>query len=113
MKIAERKVNGVTVVDVSGRLIATEAQGRLKDKVSSLIFQGEKNIVLNLGELSYVDSSGLGEMVACHGAALKAGGAVKLANTGKKIQDLLVLTRLLTVFETHDSEAAAVASFSN
>jgi anti-sigma B factor antagonist len=112
MDISERKVNGITVVDVSGRMVAAENPGRLKDKVSSLLFQGEKRIVLNLGNVNYVDSSGLGELVACHGTATRGGGEVKLANAGKKINDLLVMTRLVTVFDAHDSEDAAIKSFS-
>ena len=112
MEIAERKVGGVTIVDISGKIVASETSGRLKDKVSSLIFQGEKRIVLNLANVSYVDSSGLGEMVACHGSAVRNGGEVKLANAGKKINDLLVMTKLLTVFDAHDTEDAAVRSFS-
>jgi anti-sigma B factor antagonist len=111
MDISERKVSGITIVDVSGRLVASENPGRLKDKVSSLIFQGEKRIVLNLGSVSYVDSSGLGEMVACHGTAVRGGGEVKIANAGKKINDLLIMTKLLTVFDAHDSEEAAIKSF--
>ncbi len=112
MDISERKVAGITIVDISGKMVASENLGRLKDKVTSLMFQGEKQIVLNLANVSYVDSSGLGEMVACHGSALRAGGVVKLANTGKKIKDLLVMTRLYTVFDAHDSEAEAIESFS-
>jgi anti-sigma B factor antagonist len=111
MQIAERKVGGITIVDVTGRIVANDSPGRLKDKVTSLIFQGEKQIVLNLANVNYVDSSGLGEMVACHGTAVRGGGVVKLANTGKRIQDLLVMTKLLTVFESHDSEDAAIKSF--
>lgn len=112
MEISERKVGDVTIVDVSGKMVASENPGRLKDKVTSLVFSGNKKIVLNLGNVSYVDSSGLGEMVACHGSAVRGGGEVKLANTGKKIKDLLVMTKLLTVFDSHDSEEEAVKSFS-
>ena len=111
MEIAERKVGDVTVVDVTGKMVASENPGRLKDKVTSLIFSGQKHIVINLGNVTYVDSSGLGEMVACHGSAVRGGGEVKLANTGKKIKDLLVMTKLLTVFDAHDSEEAAIKSF--
>ena len=111
MDISERKVGGITVIDVAGKLVASDNLGRLKDKVTSLVFQGEKQIVLNLANVGYVDSSGLGEMVACHGSALRAGGEIKLANTGKKIKDLLVITRLNTVFDSHESEADAIASF--
>ena len=112
MDITERKVAGITVVDVSGKLVASDNPGRLKDKISSLIFQGEKRIVLNLANVSYVDSYGLGEMVACHGSAVRNGGEVKLASMGKKINDLLVMTKLLTVFDAHDTEEAAIKSFS-
>jgi anti-sigma B factor antagonist len=112
MTVSERKIGGVTVVDVSGKMVATDNPGRLKDKITSLVFQGEKQIVLNLANVSYVDSSGLGEMVACHSSASKGGAELKLANTGNKIKDLLVMTRLLTVFDAHDNEDAAIKSFS-
>jgi anti-sigma B factor antagonist len=111
MDIAERKVSGITIVDVSGRMVAGDSLGQLKDKVSSLMFQGEKRIILNLGNVTYVDSSGLGELVACHGSAVRNGGEVKIANAGKKISDLLVMTKLLTVFDAHDSEDTAIKSF--
>lgn len=111
MEISERKVGSVTVVDLSGRMLVSDNPGRLKDKVTSLIFQGDKQIVLNLGNLTYMDSSGLGEMVACHGTATRGGGEVKLANAGKRIQDLLVMTKLLTVFDAHDSEEEAIKAF--
>jgi anti-sigma B factor antagonist len=113
MDISERKVGDVTIVDISGKLVATDNPGRLKDKVTSLVFQGEKRIVLNLANVSYVDSSGLGEMVACHGSAVRNGGEVKLANAAKRINDLLVMTKLLTVFDAHDSEDAAIKAFSD
>ena len=111
MQISERKVGEITIIDVSGKFAAGEGSGRLKDKVTSLVFQGEKKIILNVSNLSYVDSAGLGEMVASHSAASKAGGTLKLANIGKRLQDLLIMTKLLAVFESHDSEEAAVASF--
>jgi anti-sigma B factor antagonist len=111
MTVSERKVNGITVVDVSGRMVSTDNPGRLKDKITSLVFQGEKQIVVNLANVNYVDSAGLGEMVACHGSAIKAGAEVKLANAGNRIRDLLVTTRLVTIFDAHDSEDAAIKSF--
>lgn len=111
MTVVERKVGDVTIVDVTGKMVSTDNPGRLKDKVTSLIFQGDKRLVLNLGNVSYVDSSGLGEIVACHGSATKGGAEIKLANAGKKIKDLLVMTRLLTIFDTHDTEDEAVKSF--
>jgi anti-sigma B factor antagonist len=111
MTVTERKVGGVTIVDVAGKMVATEHPGRLKDKISSLIFQGEKQIILNLGNVNYVDSSGLGEIVACHGSALKSGAEIKISNAANKIKDLLVMTRLLTVFDAHDTEDAAIKAF--
>jgi len=111
MEISQRKVGDVTVVDVSGRLVASEDPGRLKDKITSLIFQGEKRIVLNLADVSYVDSAGLGEIIASHGSAKRSGGEVKLASAGKRIKDLLIMTKLLTVFDSHDTEDSAIQSF--
>jgi anti-sigma B factor antagonist len=112
MTVSERKVGGVTVVDVSGRMVSTDNPGRLKDKITSLVFQGDTQIVLNLGNVTYVDSAGLGEIVACHSSALKGGAEVKIANAANKIKDLLVMTRLVTIFDSHDTEDAAVKSFS-
>jgi anti-sigma B factor antagonist len=111
MTVTERKVGNVTIVDVAGRMVSTDNPGRLKDKISSLVFQGEKQIILNLGNVNYVDSSGLGEIVACHGSAIKAGSVIKIANAANKIKDLLVMTRLLTVFDAHDTEEGALKAF--
>ena len=111
MTVTERKVGDVVVVDVAGKMVAADNAGRLKDKITSLLFQGEKKIIINLGEVGYVDSSGLGEMVACYGSATREGATLKLANAGKKITDLLVMTRLVTIFDSHDSEDAAIQSF--
>lgn len=110
MTITERQVGAVAVLDIEGRL-TSDHSGRLKDKVASLLFQDRKGIVLNLAGLNYVDSAGLGEMVACHSTTSKQGGRIKLANLGKRIEDLLVMTRLLTVFDVYDSEEEALASF--
>jgi anti-sigma B factor antagonist len=112
MEMSRRDLGNVTVLDLSGRLTSTDGSGRLKEKVTSLIFEGHKNIVLNLANLSYVDSSGLGEMVACHSTAAKAGASVKLANTTGKMKDLLAITKLVTVFDSHETEAQAISSFS-
>ena len=112
MEISERKVGDIIIVDIVGKMVASEDPGRLKDKVTSLVFQGNKKVILNLANVSYMDSSGLGEMVACHGSAVRGGGEVKLANTGKKIKDLLIMTKLLTVFDSHDNEQDAIQSFS-
>jgi anti-sigma B factor antagonist len=111
MRIAERRLRDVTVLDVSGKLTVTDNPGHVKDKVTSLVYQGQKQIVLNLADVSYVDSSGLGELVACYLSAARGGSTIKLANAGGRMQDLLVLTKLLTIFESHTSEAAAIDSF--
>lgn len=112
MRIGERRIGDVTILDVAGKMTVNDGPGRVKDKVSSLVFQGQKRIVLNLADVTYVDSSGLGELVACHLSAVKAGSVIKLANMGSRMQDLLVLTKLLTLFEAHTSEASAIESFS-
>jgi anti-sigma B factor antagonist len=111
MRISERHVGDVTVLDLVGKLTLTDGPGRVKDKVTSLVYQGHRQIVLNLAEITYVDSSGLGELVACHLTAERSAGCIKLANAGYRMQDLLVLTKLLTIFESHRSEAAAIESF--
>ena len=111
MNVTERKVGDVMIVDITGRMVATDNAGRLKDKITSLLFQGEKKIIINLAEVAYVDSSGLGEMVACYGSATRRGAKMKLANAGNRIQDLLITTRLVTIFDSHDSEESAIKSF--
>ncbi|HQZ38619.1 MAG TPA: STAS domain-containing protein [Vicinamibacterales bacterium] len=111
MELSRRDVGPVTVLDLLGRLTSTDSSGRLKEKVASLVFDDRKQIVLNLQNLAYMDSAGLGEMVACYSTATKSGGKVRLANTTGKIKELLTITKLLTVFDAYDSEAEAVASF--
>jgi anti-sigma B factor antagonist len=112
MDISERTSDNVTIVDLSGRLILGEPTQRLHDKVNSLIQQGRKNIVLNLRDVASVDSGGLGELVRTLTTMRKNGGTLKVANLPKRIEDLLVMTRLVTVFDTFDNEQAALASFS-
>lgn len=109
MTLEERQVGSVTVLDLAGQLTLDHA-ALLKDKVNSLVSQDRTNIVLNLARLTYMDSAGLGQMVGCHNATRGKGG-VKLANLGKRLNDLLVMTRLITVFDVYDSEDEAVASF--
>lgn len=111
MKIEERTVGPVVVLDMAGRLVAGESQGRLKDKINSLTMQGRLQILLNLGDVSYIDSTGLGELVSSYSTVSRHGGRIKLLNLTKKVQDLLAICRLSTVFETFDSEADAVSSF--
>lgn len=111
MRISERRTEEVVVVDLSGKLTLVDAPGLVKDKINSLVYQGHKQIVLNLADVTYVDSSGLGELVACHLTAERGGASIKLANAGYRMQDLLVLTKLLTIFDSYKSEAEAVESF--
>jgi anti-sigma B factor antagonist len=113
MQISERTVGDVVIVDVSGKItLGDGGDAILKDKMRSLIQQNQKKVLLNLGEVSYVDSAGLGEIVQAYAAVTKSGGALKLMNTTKRIKDLLSITKLLTVFDTYDSEAEAITSFS-
>ena len=111
MQIAERESGAVTVLDLSGRITMGEDGNLLKDKLQSLLHQGKKNILFNLAQVSYVDSAGLGAIVSAYTTVTREGGALKLANVTKKLQDLLSITKLLTVFETFDSEAEAVRSY--
>jgi anti-sigma B factor antagonist len=111
MRIGERLIGGVAVVDLAGKLTLTDGPGLVKDVVTSLVFRGHRQIVLNLAGVGYIDSSGLGELVACHLTAARAGGAIKLANAGPRVLDLLILTKLLTIFEAHPSEESAIMSF--
>ena len=112
MTITERSVGGVMVLDVKGKITLGEGDELLKDKVNSLVNQGQKKIVLNLAEVPYIDSAGLGEIVRTYTTVSRQGGSLKLLGLTKRITDLLSITKLLTVFETFDSENDAVKSFS-
>jgi anti-sigma B factor antagonist len=111
MTIQERVVGSVTVLDCNGRLVLGDGDTLLKDKVHSLMFQGRKQILLNMGGVSYVDSSGLGALVATSMTARNNGGHIKLLNITTRLHDLLSIAKLLTVFDTFDNEADAVRSF--
>ena len=109
MTIQERVVGSVTVLDLSGKLVLGDGDMLLKDKVHSLVFQGRKQIVLNMSAVSYVDSSGLGALVATSVTAKNNGSQIKLVGLTKRIQDLLSIAKLLTVFESYDTEADAIS----
>ena len=112
MHISERTVGDVVIVDVSGKVtLGDGGDVVLKDKMQSLVQQGRKKVLLNLAEVSYVDSAGLGEIVQSYATVTKNGGKLKLLNVTKRIKDLLSITKLLTVFECHDNEAEALKSF--
>jgi anti-sigma B factor antagonist len=112
MQIDQRAVGDVMVLDLKGRITMGEGDELLKDKVNSLVNQGHKKIVLNLADVPYIDSAGLGEIVRTYTTVSRQGGSLKLLNLTKRITDLLSITKLLTVFETFDSENEAVRSFS-
>jgi len=109
--IEERSVGRVTVLDLVGKLTIDQGAQRIKDKVNSLIAQGRTQIVLNLKEVPYIDSGGLGQLVASYGSVKKASGIMKLLNVNSRNHDLLSITRLVTIFDSFDSEAEAVQSF--
>ena len=113
MRIAEREVGEVLILDLSGKLTIGEGDELLKDKINSLIQQGRRKLVLNLAAVPYIDSAGLGEIVRTYTTVSRQGGKLKLLNLTKRIQDLLAITKLLTVFETFDSEQEAVQSFAS
>src|SRR4026208_2039106 len=113
MQIDERSVGDGMVLDVKGKVTRGEGDEMLKDKVNSLVNQGHKKIVLNLAEVPYIDSAGLGEIVRTYTTVSRQGGSLKLLGLTKRITDLLSITKLLTVFETYDNEADAVRSFAS
>jgi anti-sigma B factor antagonist len=112
MQIEERNVGDVVVLDLKGKVTLGQGDELLKDKVNSLVNQGHRKIILNLADVPYVDSAGLGEIVRTYTTVSKNGGSLKLLNLTKRITDLLAITKLLTVFETFDAESDAVRSFS-
>jgi len=112
MQIEERATGDVKILDMKGRVTLGEGDELLKDKINSLLNQGHRKIVLNLADVPYIDSAGLGEIVRTYTTVSRQGGSLKLLNLTKRITDLLSITKLLTVFETFDSEDEAVRSFS-
>jgi len=113
MQIEERSAGDVTVLDLKGKMTLGEGDELLRDKINSLIQQGRRKVVLNLEDVPYIDSAGLGEIVRTYTTISRHGGSLKLLNLTKRITDLLSITKLLTVFDTYDSEADAVRSFSS
>ena len=111
MVIEERVIGDVTILDLKGKMTLGEGDELLKDKINSLIHQGQKRLLLNLEGVPYIDSAGLGEIVRTYTTVSRQGGNLKLVNLTKRITDLLSITKLLTVFETFESEAEALKSF--
>ena len=111
LKLSKRTVDGIVVFSCSGRLVFGEESSLLREEVKKAVQENNKKIVLNLGEVNYIDSGGLGTLVALHTTAHNAGATIKLANLTKRVGDLLQVTKLLTVFEVHNSEQEALDAF--
>jgi anti-sigma B factor antagonist len=111
MQIEQRSADDVVILDLKGKITLGEGDELLKDKVNSLLNQGHRKIVLNLAEVPYIDSAGLGEIVRTYTTVSRQGGSLKLLSLTKRITDLLSITKLLTVFETFESESDALRSF--
>jgi anti-sigma B factor antagonist len=111
MKISSRQVDGVSILDCSGRITLGEGSITLRDSVRELLAKGQKQILMNLAEVNYIDSSGIGELVSAFTTVRNQGGELKLLNLTKKVHDLLQITKLYTVFDVKDDEASAIKSF--
>jgi anti-sigma B factor antagonist len=111
LNISERQADGVTILDLTGRITIGEGSVALRTAIRRLLSEGKKNILLNLGGVSYIDSSGIGELVSSFTTVKKDGGSLKLLNLTQKVQDLLAITKLLTVFDVYENEDEALASF--
>jgi len=112
MKVSTRQIDGVTILDLSGRITLGEGSVQLRDAIRDLLSKGSKLILLNLADVNYIDSSGIGELVSAYTTVRNQGGELKLLNLTKKVHDLLQITKLYTVFDVKDDEATAIASFS-
>ena len=111
LKTTTRQVDGITIVDCSGRITLGEGSVVLRDAVKDLLSKGQKKILLNLGDVTYIDSSGIGELVSAFTTVRNGGGDLKLLNLTKKVHDLLQITKLYTVFDVKDDEASAIKAF--
>ena len=111
MKVNTRQVDGITILDLSGRITLGEGSVQLRDAVRDLLAKGSKLILFNLADVNYIDSSGIGELVSAYTTVRNQGGELKLLNLTKKVHDLLQITKLYTVFDVKDDEASAIASY--
>src|SRR5215813_8185663 len=111
MDIKERVVDGVSILDLSGKIVLGEGDMQIKERIRDLLADGQKRILLNLAEITYIDSAGLGALISCYTTSRREGGSLKLVNLTKRIQDLLAITKLITVFDTYEDERQAIASF--
>ena len=112
LKMTSREVDGVTVVALDGRIVLGEESNALREKIKSLVAEGKKKIVLNMDGVTFIDSAGLGTLVAAHHSAKAQGASLRLCHLGTKFQEVLQITKLMTIFDVYNTEAEAVASFS-
>jgi anti-sigma B factor antagonist len=113
MDIKERVVDGVSVLDLSGKIVLGEGDSQIRDRIKDLLGDGQRRILLNLGNVNYIDSAGLGALISSYTTTKREGGQLKLVSLTKRIQDLLAITKLITVFDTYDDEKEALASFNS
>jgi len=111
LQMREHDVNGVTVLEIDGRIVLGEESNSFRERVKQLLAGGKKKIVLNLANVTYIDSAGLGTLVATFHSAKSQGATLKLANLGSKFKEVLQVTKLMTVFDVYDNETAAIQSF--
>ena len=111
VKLSTRQVGDVAVIDVAGRITLGEGSSALRENLRDMVSKNQKKILLNLGEVSYIDSSGIGELVSGFTTVTNSGGQLKLLNLNKRVKDLLQITKLYTVFDVHEDEAGAIRSF--
>ena len=111
VKLSTRQVGNVTVIDVAGRITLGEGSSALRETLRDLVAKNQNKILLNLADVSYIDSSGIGELVSGYTTVTNTGGSLKLLNLNKRVKDLLQITKLYTVFEVHEDEAAAIRSY--
>jgi len=111
IRMTDREVDGVSVVELDGRIVLGEESNSFREKLRRLVAEGKKKIVLNMSEIKYIDSAGLGALVAVHISAKNQGASVRLCHLGKKFHEVMQITKLLTVFDVYDTEAAAISSF--
>ncbi|HEY1468638.1 MAG TPA: STAS domain-containing protein [Candidatus Acidoferrum sp.] len=112
LKMTSREVDGVTVVALDGRIVLGEESNALREKIKSMVAEGKKKIVLNMDGVTFIDSAGLGTLVAAHHSAKAQGASLRLCHLGTKFQEVLQITKLMTIFDVYNTEAEAVASFS-
>lgn len=111
MTVSERTVGAVTVLDITGQVTLNDGADQIRDKVKAVLQEGKKQVLINLAQVSYMDSAGLGELVQAYSTVSKQKGSLKLLSPTKRLKDLLIITKLATVFDSFDDEQAAVASF--